>query len=127
VTTFRLGTSLPRIDISVRAGQALELSVPALDDAQVVVPAAELASARAQVRATPTGDVLYEFSTDTGGATITAEGLVVLSATGEQTTEWGATWPAASAWWDLEVTDTGGTPHPLTAPGRLVILPRITR
>jgi hypothetical protein len=127
VTTFRLGASLPRIDATVRAGQALELSIPVLDDVQAVVPAAELASARAQVRATPTGDVLYEFSTDTSGATITTDGLVVLSATGEQTAEWVTSWPAAGAWWDLEVTDIGGSAHPLTAPGRLVILPRITR
>lgn len=128
MTTYRLGASLPRIDASVRAGQALELSVPVLDSVRAIVPAASLASARAQARDAQTGGtLLHEFSTTTGGATITAEGLVVLSATGEQTAEWAGTWPAAGAWWDLEVTDTGGVAHQLTAPGRLVVSGRITQ
>jgi hypothetical protein len=128
VTTYQLGQRLPRIDISVRAGQALEFSVPVLDGVRVVVPAAELVSARAQVRPLPTGgELLHEFSTDDGNAEITADGLVVLTATPQQTTQWGAAWPATGAWWDLEVTDAAGKPHPLTAPGRLAVAKRITQ
>jgi hypothetical protein len=128
MSTYRLGTSLPRIDVDVRAGQAFELTVPVLDDAGVAVEAAELVSARAQVRETPaSADVLYEFSTDTGGATVTDTGSVLLSATAEQTAEWSISWPVTGAWWDLEVTDSSDAPHQLTAPSKVRVLPRITR
>jgi len=128
VTTFRLGSSLPRIDVTVRAGQAMELTVPVLDAAGVAVVVAELASARAQVRESQAaGTVLHTFSTDDGGATIGDDGSVTLSATAEQTADWPATWPAAGAWWDLEVTDADGEPHQITAPGRMTALSRVTR
>jgi hypothetical protein len=128
VSTFRLGTSLPRIDIAVRAGQALEFSVPVLDSAGLVVPAAGIASARAQVReGLSGGTLLHEFSTESGGATVSTDGLVVLTATAEQTAAWSATWPAAGAWWDLEVTDVADQPHQITAPSQLTVRRRITQ
>jgi hypothetical protein len=128
MSTYRLGTSLPRIDVDVRAGQAFELTVPVLDDAGAAVEVTDVVSARAQVRETPaSADVLYEFSTDTGGATITDTGSVLLSATAEQTADWSTSWPVAGAWWDLEVTDSSDVAHQLTAPSKVRVSPRITR
>jgi hypothetical protein len=128
VSTFRLGSSLPRIDVTVRAGQALALAVPVLGADGVAVDTAQLSSARAQVREGPGGGaLLFEFSTTDGGAAIGDDGMVTLTATAEQTAEWAGSWPPAGAWWDLEATDSGGQPHQLTAPSRLYVLGRITR
>lgn len=123
-----LSSPLPRIDLHVRAGQPLEVTVPILDGDGVAVPAAAFTGARAQVRASTAGAVLHTFTTDDDSALVTggATGVVVLSATGAVTATW-ASWPTTSAWWDLEVLDADGDPQPLTAPGRLVVGAQVTR
>lgn len=122
---YSLALRLPRVDVTIRAGQELDLTLPVLDADGVAVDSVLIGSARAQVRSGPLGgDLLFEFE---GAAATVVAGGVRFTATPEQTAAWSLAWPAAGAWWDHEATDTGGAPHPLTSPGKLLILPRITR
>jgi hypothetical protein len=128
VTTV-LSSALPRIDIRVRAGQALEVTIPVLDGDGDPAPAASFTAARAQVRAGIDGAVLHTFSTASGGAAITgaSAAVVVLSATSEQTAEWATEWSTLTTWWDLEITDADDAAHQLTAPGLLTVTRQVTR
>lgn len=129
MATVTVGSLPNRVDLTVLAGEALELSVPILDGAGAPVPAADLASARAQVRKSiddPT--VLHTF---TGSITGTTAAVVVLSATSAVTSGWQSDWPGTSPrtvmWWDLEVTDSGGTAHQVTVPGTVTLVWQVTR
>lgn len=138
MATVKLSVSaLPnRVDLTVLAGQPFELSLPVLDGAGDPVPAASLASARAQVRETVADDtVLHTWSTEDDPATAeitgTSAGAVLLTATGDVTAAWQDDWPGCAprsvAWWDLEVVDTDGITHPITVPGTITLVHQVTR
>ncbi len=136
MTTIALGSVPDRVNLTVLAGSPFTLTVPVLDGAGDAVAAADIASARAHVRAKVDSDqVLHIFSTENDPAdaeiTGTSEAAVVLTATAEVTSLWQDTWtgsaPSTTVWWDLEVTDGDGETHQITTPGTIVLVHQVTR
>lgn len=131
MSTTSLGTPLPRIDVLVQAGDPLTISVPVLSGGTPVA-ATDLTHARAQIRPAPTSDLmLHVFSTEEDPPNIaitgTTAGVLVITATSAETSDWQLTWPRLSAWWDIEVTDASAIPHQITVPGLITLNPEVTR
>lgn len=136
MTTQTVSALPPRIDVTALAGEPFELTVPVLDGAGAAVAASALASARAQIRPdVASARVLHTFSTATPGTaqiTGTTSASVVLTADSDRTSLWQLTWPPALgpetvAWWDLEVTTTGGITYQITVPGMFTLVWQVTR
>lgn len=117
----------PSYNLDVVCGQPLQVLIPVLAAGGAPVNSAQIASARAQVRATWQSKVLHEWTT-TGGAPNASigSGGVTLTATTAQTIDWQAKWPA-SVVWDLQVVDGSGIVHRLTSAGPVRLHPAITR
>lgn len=132
MATTVIGTVPPRIDLIVQAGEPLTVSVPVLDGAGAPVAATDLVHARAQIRpAVISEQLLHVFDTDDDPVNLeitgTSASVLVISATSEETSLWQLTWPALTAWWDLEVTDAADVRHQITAPGLITLNPEVTR
>lgn len=124
----RVSQSLHRIDVACFAGRPLEVTVSLEDGDGEPLAAAAVTSARAQVRTTPdSSSVLHTFSTDDVDTAEVADGSFTLRATGEETSSWGADWPGAGGWWDLEVTDADGETWQMLRPGRFTVARQVTR
>jgi hypothetical protein len=129
--TTILGTHRPRIDLLVQAGDPFTISVPVLSGG-IPVAATDLTHARAHIRPAALSDqVLYVFSTDEDPPNIeitgTTDGVLVLTATSSDTSDWQLTFPQLAAWWDIEVTDADDVPHQITRPGLITLDPEVTR
>lgn len=132
MATVVLGTALPRIDLSVQAGQSFTVSVPVLDGSSAPVPATDLVSARAYIRPSVASDqVLHVFSTEEDPVNLeitgTSAAILVITASSVDTSGWQLLWPALEAWWDIEVTAAGSDPEQITAPGLITLNPEVTR
>jgi hypothetical protein len=122
---------LPRADVRIRSGRPMTLRVNLQTGAGGPLPAAGVTSARAEVRAEIDGDTVWHtFSTEDGTVAIT-DGIATLSATSEETTEWGNLWPGSAPetimWWDLEITDDDDVPWQMTAPSLFIVAHQVTR
>lgn len=126
---------LPRVNVRCFAGRKFEATVSVLQGDGSAMPAAGIASARAQVRQTvddPT--VWHQFDSDSDPATIGIEdGLLTITADSATTSDWAEFWPAVVAgaetvmWWDVEITDSDGEPWQITAPGTFTVVHQVTR
>lgn len=126
---------LPRYDLEINAGRAVQIDIPVLDGG-APVPAAGLTGARAQVRSSIDDElVLWTWGTDEDPAnaeiTGTTAGAVRLFATSEETTSWQLLWPGSFGqvvvWFDVEIVDTDGARHQITAPSTLTLIHQVTR
>lgn len=133
MATVELSNLPDRIDVEVLAGEPFSLTVAVLDGTGAQLAAADLTSARAQVRpSVDSNQVLHLFSTldDDPDAAITDDGIV-LTATSDVTTLWQAVWPgtapATVVWWDLEVTAADDVVHQVTRPGTITLYHQVTR
>jgi hypothetical protein len=133
MTTTEVSQELPRIDVRVYAGRPMELRVNLADAAGGALPAATIASARAQVRqSTDDPSALHTFDSEADPASITIhDGYVLLTATSDETTEWASLWPGSApetfTWWDLEITDEDAVSWQMTAPGLFTLIHQVTR
>lgn len=136
MATVALGSLPDRINLTVLAGNAFELTVPVLDGAGAPVAAASLDSARAHVRPKlDSSQILHIFSTDDdppdAEITGTTSASIVLTASAEVTSLWQVNWGGSSGlavvWWDLEVTDADGETHQITSPGTITLVHQVTR
>lgn len=127
-----IGTTPPRIDLLVQAGEPLTVSVQVLDGTGAPVAATDLTHARAHIR--PTVDstqLLHVFDSDEDPVNLeitgTTSSVLVITATSAETSLWQLTWPALTAWWDVEVTSADGARHQITSPGVITLNPEVTR
>ena len=111
-----LGTHPPRIDLTVRAGEPVDFTVPVLDETGVAVSSLTGWTPTAQVRAATGQPVLATLTCTVAG------GSVQVTATGVDTMAWSWT----SAQWDLVLTSPAGVPHVLCG-GWIRLYPTITR
>jgi hypothetical protein len=115
VTT--VGTHPPRVDLTVHAGEPVDVSIPVLDGSTgLAVSTLAGWTAAAQVRGTPDGPVLHTFAPTVEGTSV----RVTASAAAT------AAWTFTTARWDVVLTDTAAVPHVLCA-GWVRIYPTITR
>ncbi|MGL5910791.1 MAG: hypothetical protein ACRCZP_12360 [Phycicoccus sp.] len=103
-----IGARVARVDLDVYGGQPVDVEIPVLDAAGVALPVAGW-TGTAQVRAAPGGQLLHTLTLVLAGTTAR------VTATGSVTRAWCASWPTASATWDLHLIDQGGLPHVLCA------------
>lgn len=127
-------TDLPdRIDVKILAGRPFELLVPVTYANGNPVPAVNISSARAHIRAaTDDPQVYHVFSTtDEEPDAVVSDDGVTLTASPETTSLWAAEWPGrapeTTMWWDIEVTDADGTPRQITTPGTFIVVHEVTR
>lgn len=133
--TVYVSQALTRVDVGCHAGRPLEITVSLVDGAGDPLPAVNVDSVLAQVRATVDDDtVLYTFGTaqDPVNAVVT-DGQVTLTAASEVTAGWvDNDWPECgtdqvAGWWDLEIVDTDGVVWPTLRPGRITVARQVTR
>jgi hypothetical protein len=127
----------PRVDVAHPAGTLFELSLPALQAGGTAMAAVDIASARAHVRPSIDSDViLYSFASDNDPVDLEitdddGDGVLVLTASPDATTEWQTLWPGrngqAIVWWDLEIVDTEDVAHQITMPGTITLYHQVTR
>ncbi len=124
-----------RVDLRIVAGRPLRVRLP-LFLGDTPVEAQDVAAVRAQVRPSIGSElIVHRFTTDDGSAEIvgtgTAAAAVRLIADATETATWQELWPGRApetyAWWDLEVTDTGGERHQVSTPGRITLIHQVTR
>ena len=129
---YSLRADIPRVLVEVVPGEALQVTLPILDDADAPVPVSGSWSALAKLRTQPSSStVLYTFTTDApANASVTpgSAGAVVLTATATETAGWQTAWTNApqGASADVFVTDNTGVPHCI-ADLVFTLLPRTTR
>lgn len=107
------------LDVTVHAGEPLDVSVPVLDAAGLPVALSGGWTATAQIRHNPRGDLLHTFTPAVEATSVR------LTATAVQTRGWADTWATPLAAWDVVLTDPAGTPHVL-GPGRIQVISTIT-
>ena len=102
-----IGGEPARIDIELRAGEAVDFTVPVFDGAD----------AEQDVDG---WTIIARVTTDRGATTLhtftvaTDDEDIRISATGAQTAAW-SSWPVPSARWSLWLTPPAGEPYPFAA------------
>jgi hypothetical protein len=133
VATFEVEDVADRIDVRCMAGRPFALFVPVNYGTGDPVPAVNMSSARAHIRAAiDDPQEFHVFSTDgVEPDAVLSDGGVTFTAPPETTSLWATEWPGrapeTTMWWDVEVTDVDGTPRQITIPGTFTVVHEVTR